>query len=774
MNAKEILKTYFGYDSFRNGQEDIIDSILSGRDVLAIMPTGAGKSICYQVPALMLPGITLVISPLISLMQDQVKSLNEAGIHAAFINSSLTERQISKALALALKGTYKIIYVAPERLESAEFLYFALNGKISMVTVDEAHCISQWGQDFRPSYVKIIDFVERLPQRPIVSAFTATATGEVKTDIECILQLNHPNIVVTGFDRENLCYSVEHIAGNKNDDFVIDYLEKHPNESGIIYCATRKNVDALYEKLFQRGIPVTSYHAGIDNEKRQKNQDDFIYDRTPIIVATNAFGMGIDKSNVRFVIHYNMPQSMENYYQEAGRAGRDGESAQCILLFSAQDVRIHKFLLEQKEFEGVDIEEIDVLKQRDAHRLRVMEGYCKTTSCLRQYILEYFGEKIKAPCDNCGNCHREYSEIDVTEEAKWVINCIAETKGRYGQNIVAGTLLGANRARLKEIGATAYKSYGVLAHRSEEELRLLIDQMLREGYLVQTDGEYSVLQMGDIQSHQNENARIIIKKFKEKEIPVIRKEKAKRSTDSLTRAGFELFEKLRSLRLAIAKEEAMPPYIIFSDKTLIDMCAKTPRNQREILAVSGVGEHKFQKYGQRFLDEIEEFTAEHPNAITSIKAEDENISESSENPKNEKFLNGRRKPREKKAPFHIYPEDAGKFEYAQYCYISEIKDRLNSICSVENVKKVTTTAIWDYLVSEGLTMEEQRDGKYVKVQTQQGLKMGIQLVNKVSQKGYEYQLLVYPEAVQQMIVKHFAEGVSETKCEDDDVTVRNP
>lgn len=623
MTAKEILKTYFGYESFRNGQEAIITSLLSGEDALAIMPTGAGKSICYQVPALLLPGITLVISPLISLMQDQVKSLNEAGIHAAFINSSLTEAQISKALALALKGTYKIIYVAPERLESTEFMHFALNARISMVTVDEAHCISQWGQDFRPSYLKIVDFMERLPQRPIVSAFTATATEEVKTDIECILKLNHPNIVVTGFDRENLYYSVEHISGKQKDDFVIDYIGKHPTESGIVYCATRKNVDALCEKLSDRGISVTSYHAGIDNETRQKNQDAFIYDRASVIVATNAFGMGIDKSNVRFVIHYNMPQSMENYYQEAGRAGRDGGNAQCILLFSAQDVRIHKFLLEQKEFEGMDAEEIELLKQRDGHRLRVMEGYCKTTLCLRQYILGYFGEQIHMPCDNCGNCHREYSEMDMTADAKWVVNCIAETRGRYGQNIVIGTLLGAKRARLKEIGATGYKSYGALAHRGEGDIRLLIDQMVQEGYIVQTEGEYSVLQMGDIHQLKNENVHVAIRKFEAKEVPAAKKGRKKRSTDSLTRAGFELFEKLRSLRLVIAKEEAMPPYIIFSDKTLIDMCAKAPKNRQEMLMVSGVGEHKFNKYGLRFLNAITEFMEIHPNAAISMADEDE-------------------------------------------------------------------------------------------------------------------------------------------------------
>lgn len=616
MNAVDILKRYFGYAAFRTGQEDIIRSILSGRDSLAIMPTGAGKSICYQVPALLLPGITLVISPLISLMQDQVKSLNEAGIHAAFINSSLTETQISKALDLAAKGVYKIIYAAPERLESDRFLRFAINGEISMVTVDEAHCISQWGQDFRPSYLKIVDFIGRLPKRPIVSAFTATATAEVKTDIECILKLDHPNITVTGFDRENLYYRVEHLAGKKKDEFVVDYICKHPDESGIIYCATRKNVDFLFETLFRRGVPVTSYHAGMDNQTRKNNQDDFIYDRASVVVATNAFGMGIDKSNVRYVIHYNMPQSMENYYQEAGRAGRDGENSQCILLFSAQDVMINKFLLEKKEFEDMDAEDVKLIRQRDARRLQVMEGYCKATSCLRNYILEYFGERAAVPCDNCGNCHRDYAEVDMTTEAKWVINCIAETKGRFGQSIVIGTLLGANRARIREVGANGYRSYGALEHMKEKDIQLLIDQLEWDGYIVRTSGEYPVLRMGDISGLKREDARVMIRKAEEKETPASGGKKV-RSTDSLTSAGYKLFEELRRLRLTIAKETGMPPYIIFNDKTLIEMCVKMPGNKQEMLAVSGVGENKFHKYGQKFIDAITAFSASHPNSATS-------------------------------------------------------------------------------------------------------------------------------------------------------------
>ena len=624
VNALETLKTYFGYDTFREGQEKIVEAILTNRDVLAIMPTGAGKSICYQIPALILPGITLVISPLISLMQDQVKALNDAGIHAAFINSSLTENQISKALYLAASGRYKIIYVAPERLENYEFLEFARNVEISMVTVDESHCISQWGQDFRPSYLKIVEFVKNLPKRPIVSAFTATATEEVKNDILCTLSLEDPEVVITGFDRKNLYYSVENIR--RKDEFIMEYIEKHTTESGIIYCAKRKNVDNLFELLFKRGVPVTRYHAGLTNETRKKNQDDFIYDRTPVIIATNAFGMGIDKSNVRYVIHYNMPQSMENYYQEAGRAGRDGENSQCILLFSLQDVMIDRMLLDNKDFSDVDEEDEYLIRQRDIRRLQTMEGYCKTTGCLRNYILEYFGEKTSGPCDNCGNCHREYHEVDMTAEAKWVVNCVAETRGRYGLTIVLGTLMGAKRARLRELRTDQYKSYGALSGHSEAELRTLISQMTERGYLYQTQEKYSVLKLGDITPLKDENTRVIMRTYEEKEPDKkkkVQKAVRKRSTDALTSAGYDLFEVLRKLRLEIAKEESMPPYIIFSDKTLIDMCVKKPSDEEEMLNVSGVGANKLKKYGQRFLEEIQKFCTERPGVTLSMTEEGE-------------------------------------------------------------------------------------------------------------------------------------------------------
>ena len=605
---EQALKILFGYDSFRAGQKSVIDSILTGRDAFAVMPTGAGKSVCYQIPAVLLPGITLVISPLISLMQDQVKALNEAGVPAAFINSSLSEKDYNETIRRARQGVYKIIYIAPERLVTEGFLALAKSVPISMVTVDEAHCISQWGQDFRPSYMKIVEFVKTLEKRPIISAFTATATETVREDIVCTLGLQNPFTLVNRFDRENLFFQVE--KPKNKEQYILKYISRHSGDSGIIYCATRKNVDNIYELLKSKGISVGKYHAGMSAVERKKMQDDFVFDYTSIVVATNAFGMGIDKSNVRFVIHYNMPQSMENYYQEAGRAGRDGLDAKCILLFSPQDIVINRFLLDHKEMQDLDPADRETVRERDVRRLQVMERYCYTTECLRNYILKYFGENPEKPCQDCGNCLREFETLDMTEAAKKVINCVYEAKGRYGKQIIIDTVAGAKTARLEEIGTVRYKSYGVLAGTNKNLLRRLIEQLVLEGYL--RVGDYQVLKLGDISGLKNPEASVFVKitdEDKQPEKTAKTKKKAK-SVETLTSSGYKLFERLKKLRLEIAREESMPPYIIFSDKTLIDMAAKMPASKPEMLDVSGVGENKFAKYGERFLEVIEEYRRE--------------------------------------------------------------------------------------------------------------------------------------------------------------------
>ncbi|MBD5520333.1 MAG: DNA helicase RecQ [Lachnospiraceae bacterium] len=616
MDKFDILNKYFGYTSFREGQESLIGSILDGKDVLGIMPTGAGKSLCYQVPALLMPGITLVISPLISLMKDQVQALNQAGIHAAYINSSLSESQISKALQLAAAGQYKIIYVAPERLETYDFMNFVRQVEISMLTVDEAHCISQWGQDFRPSYLKIVQFINKLDKRPIITAFTATATENVKEDIVCVLGLKNPDILVTGFDRKNLYFAVE--TPKKKDTYVIDYIDKHSTDSGIIYCATRRNVDNLYEKLSKQDVAVTKYHAGLTSEERRLNQENFIYDRTPVMIATNAFGMGIDKSNVRYVIHYNMPQSLENYYQEAGRAGRDGERAECILLYSAQDVVINRFLLDNKEQNGeYTQDEINAIRERDEERLKAMTHYCMLTACFREYILNYFGEKGEPYCGNCLNCNREFEEVDVTEAALRIISCIVEAGQRYGINVIAGILAGSSRAKLREYGVLEYKSFGSLSEINEVEIKQIINIMLMNNLLWQTNDKYSLLKLTDKADEiMKSDTRVIYKRPKknpetEKETASATAKRASskmRRSDTLNSRGLELFEQLRDLRKTIAKEEGMPPYIIFSDKTLVDMCVRSPFDKSEMLKVTGVGENKYEKYGERFLNVILEYT----------------------------------------------------------------------------------------------------------------------------------------------------------------------
>lgn len=646
MNINQTLKQYFGYDSLRTGQEELINGILAGHDVLGIMPTGAGKSLCYQLPALMLKGITLVISPLISLMSDQVKALNQAGVHAAYINSSLTENQIRMALSYASQGRYKIIYVAPERLNTPRFLDFACNADISMLTVDEAHCISQWGQDFRPSYLEIAGFLTRLPRRPIVSAFTATATERVKNDIVASLGLNNPVTMVTGFDRPNLFFRVvTRKGGSQKDNSIINYVKKHEDESGIIYCATKKNVDKLYTLLNEQGISAGRYHAGLSNDERKQNQEDFTYDRIRVMVATNAFGMGIDKSNVRYVLHYNMPQSLEYYYQEAGRAGRDGEEAECVLFFSKQDIMINKFLLQNKASAG-DVASDMQKTANDQRKLQQMINYCETDKCLREFILSYFGDTTPCICNKCSNC----VVVEDEEEETYVETGKKRKKA-------------AQLAGLNELGAA-------------------------------------------------------------------------------------LFEKLRSVRTELAAEKSVPPYIICSDKTLKDICAKLPRDKEQLADVYGMGEQKIQNYGEAFVTAVNSFVADNPNPSGSTADErpqtvlsDEEAAETGST-------------RKKKLPFYIEPQRLDEVELTDKCRLTELTNKINELCPADKEhKKLAASFINELLISEGYLEEVTEGENKIKRVTEKGRTVGIDEEERKAKFGGSYYAITHSKQSQQVIIE---------------------
>ena len=598
-----VLKEYFGHDSFREGQDRITDSLLGGRDVLGIMPTGAGKSICYQVPALMFDGITIVVSPLISLMKDQVSALVQSGVAAAYINSSLTHAQYLKVLQNTESGKYKIIYVAPERLCAPAFLGICRNLNISMVAVDEAHCVSQWGQDFRPSYLKIPDFIDALNSRPVVGAFTATATGAVRDDIKTLLRLVSPLVVTTGFDRPNLFFSVMQ-PKNKSIE-LMKLIKERKNESGIVYCSTRKAVEEVCELLQKNGFAATRYHAGLDENERRRNQDDFVYDRATIMVATNAFGMGIDKSNVSFVIHYNMPKNMESYYQEAGRAGRDGRSADCILLYSAKDVRTNQFLINNSEpnpdLTGDEREEV---RRRDRERLKQMTFYCTTHRCLRKFILEYFGDKGPERCEKCSNCLSNHENTDITIDAQKIMSCVARTGQRYGKKVICDVLRGSKNERLISAGLSRQSTYGIMADYGEKRLRDIIDHLCESGYMTAQGDEYPILKLAPksrgVLTGQ-ETLRMML------EIP--QKKKAAAAKDALLPPADEkLLAALKDLRKSLAMRQSIPAYVVFTDATLIDMCRLKPKTQEEFMEVSGVGQAKSQRYGEVFLAVIAEFS----------------------------------------------------------------------------------------------------------------------------------------------------------------------
>jgi ATP-dependent DNA helicase RecQ len=603
---QEILTRRFGFHSFREGQEEVMDALLTGRDALAVMPTGSGKSLCFQIPALLFGGLSLVISPLISLMKDQVNALRASGVSAAFLNSALSGSQMYRVLEGACRGEFSLLYVAPERLDTEAFQRLTSQIAIPFVAVDEAHCVSQWGQDFRPSYLRIESFIRSLPSRPVLGAFTATATPRVRQDIVDLLALSKPRLVTTGFDRSNLSFEVH----SPEDKFqaLAAFLADRPRKSGIIYCLTRKTVDTLSEKLCSQGYEAVSYHAGLTREERQANQDRFQRDDARIMVATNAFGMGIDKSNVHYVFHYNMPKDMESYYQEAGRAGRDGLPAECVLLHDMRDLRINKFLIEKdRENQELDPEELERLQKAQKQRLRRMVEYCHSTSCLRREILSYFGENPPASCGNCGNCLRKVNLQDITIDAQKILSCVKRMKERYGLTLLMQTLRGSRSKKVLELEFDKLSTYGIMRQESERSLRRKIDFLLAREYMELTEDDFPVLRTTSLgRDVLFRGARVTMPFGEEEARPSLVRTGSPGSSAAPDPEEESLFERLRELRKTLAKEEGVPAFVIFSDATLRDLSAKRPRNLEELLDVEGIGYSKRAKYGEAFLKALEE------------------------------------------------------------------------------------------------------------------------------------------------------------------------
>lgn len=595
--AQELLASYFGYSSFRRGQDETIKNVLDGKDTVCIMPTGGGKSICYQIPALVFEGTTLVISPLISLMKDQVDTLVQNGISATYINSSISITEANQRIQLAKQGHYKLLYVAPERLDSMEFVDQLIDMKIPMIAIDEAHCISQWGHDFRPSYLHIHRILDYLPEKPLVLALTATATPQVRDDICNTLGINQENTIMTTFERENLSFSV--IKGQDRNAYLADYIRQNQKESGIIYAATRKVVDQLYEDLMKAGVSVSKYHAGMSDNDRNDQQELFLRDEVSVMVATSAFGMGIDKSNIRYVIHYQLPKNMESYYQEAGRAGRDGLDSACILLYSSQDVQVQRFLIDQSTGESRFSNELE--------KLQNMTDYCHTEQCLQSFILQYFGEEPKEDCGRCGNCTDDRESIDVTRESQMVLSCMIRTNQRFGKQMIAQVLTGSKNKKVIEFNFHTLPTYGLLSNRSVKEVSEFIEFLISDELIAVEHGTYPTLKVTE------KGKEVLLGKEN-----VLRKERVE--TRQIVQ-DHPLFEVLREVRKEIAQGEGVPPFVIFSDQTLKDMCAKMPQSDSELLTVKGIGEHKLVKYGSHFLQAVQHFIDENPNYAETIKTE---------------------------------------------------------------------------------------------------------------------------------------------------------
>ena len=630
-SIRQAMDRYFGFLGFKDGQEEVIHNILEGHDTLGVMPTGGGKSLCYQLPGLVLPGLTLVISPLIALMKDQVDALNDQGIAASYINSSLTQTEFYQRLNMAWQGKYKLLYVAPERLESDQFTELWAELPLSLIAIDEAHCISQWGHDFRPSYLRIGAWIEALAKRPVVAAFTATATPKVQKDIVKLLGLKEPLVLINSFNRANLYFSV--VKGIERTSFICRYLDEHLDHAGIIYVATRKEVESLFDELTKRGYSVGKYHAGLNNDERNNYQEAFIFDKIQVMLATNAFGLGIDKSNVRFVIHHNMPRHLEAYYQEAGRAGRDGQPADCILLYQAQDIQIQKFLIEHSI-------RSEIRKDMEYAKLQSMIDYCHTTHCLRQYILEYFGEKDNPePCNHCANC-LERELCDITIDAQKIFSCIVRMKQAYGSKLIAAVLKGAKQKRIIELGFDQLSTYGIMSNYSTQQIVDLINLLAAEDYLIIDSGRYPVVQLG-------RRARPVLRS-EEKVIVSLPKIPQAAAPES------EIFQALRNLRRQIAQEQGLPPYIIFPDTTLQEMATYLPQNREEMLKITGVGQIKYERYGEQFLEIIQLYSVESASTV-DLQPDNSTVVPPGPSPRkeNKQQLKEEKKNKEPKTPSHI-------------------------------------------------------------------------------------------------------------------------
>lgn len=746
MDKQTILQERFGFPSFRDGQEALIDAILAGRDVFGVMPTGGGKSLCYQIPALLLEGLTLVVSPLISLMKDQVAALKEAGIPAAFLNSSLTPAQQREVLRRAGLGAYRLIYVTPERLLTNSFLEFAAGQRIALLAVDEAHCVSQWGQDFRPNYLDIPAFVRRLSRRPVLAAFTATATAEVGEDVVRLLELREPLRLVTGFDRPNLYFDVR--RERDKAAWLMNYLQQHRDRSGIVYCATRKTVEQLCEKLRAAGFAATRYHAGLDDAERRENQEDFAYDRATVMVATNAFGMGIDKSNVSFVIHYNMPKNIESYYQEAGRAGRDGAPADCILLFSPGDVITAEYLIQN----GSDREQLDEETQtrlliRDMMRLRQMQAYCKTDGCYRAALLDYFGEAHRPTCDRCGNCVRreeepagEMVEEDMTLAARKILSCVRRVEWMnrvgLGETMLVLVLAGSRDKTLLAREYDLLPTYGVMKDCKRPLLHEYVRALVKQGYLLQVPGDYEVLRTAEKANRVLfENEAVLWWHAASKQTRPGRKPAAAGGPGA---AEQSLFDRLRGLRAELARQAGVPAYVIFHDASLLKLAELQPATELELLTVSGVGEQKAKKYGRAVLDVIAEWKQEQQTKKSS-----------------------KARKKEPQPPLHLRPEQLARYVCdPDGISMTEFARRLTALKEEGEAGELTGHRLSEQLLTEGYLKEQSAETDNLRRRpTPAGEDVGITLTERTGKDGRSFTMVTLTEQAQRWLIGRLSEGL---------------